>query len=140
LASRPPPPATTAIQAAPVEQQQAPPEKPASQQGANVNTGDMTHYTPGMGSCGHNDAGTSEFVVAMSGSFMQNGVNPNNNPLCGKTITITYNGVTQTARIVDTCPPGECTYGSIDVNEACFQAVAPAGDGRVHGVSWYLNE
>jgi expansin (peptidoglycan-binding protein) len=67
---------------------------------------------------------------------MNNGANPNANPLCGKTINIYYNGNVHQARIFDTCPT--CAEGSLDLSPSLFQAVAPNGDGRVHGVSWSL--
>jgi len=68
---------------------------------------------------------------------MNNGGNSNNNPLCGKTITITYNGVTKTAKVVDTCEG--CAAGNIDLSPSLFQDFAPLSAGRVGGVSWYVN-
>ena len=67
---------------------------------------------------------------------MKNGPNPNNNPVCGSTINI-YNpntGTTHTATIVDTCEG--CAEYDIDVSPSLFSAVAPNGNGRVHGIDW----
>jgi len=98
-------------------------------------SGDMTYYDPtvGLGSCGKQGT-NSERIVALAADVMANGPNPNNNPKCGKTINIYYQGKTRTGTVFDTCP--ECVGGSIDVTQVLFEEVAPDGDGRVHGVSW----
>ena len=98
-------------------------------------TGDITYYdvSVGIGSCG-TIASNSDNVVALSHLDMNNPANPNANPLCGKEITIYYNGATHHARIWDTCPT--CGQGSLDLPQPLFDAVAPGGDGRVHGVTW----
>lgn len=103
-----------------------------------VYTGDITWYDPGLGSCGETH-GASEDIVALPHGIMtpQNGANPNNNPLCGSMITITYNGASHQAEVVDTC--GGCEGGSIDLSPTLFEKVAPNGDGRVSGVSWSFN-
>ncbi|KAL8739778.1 MAG: hypothetical protein Q9190_007450, partial [Brigantiaea leucoxantha] len=54
---------------------------------ANAYKGDMTYYTPGLGSCGFTNT-TSEPVVALSVPMMANGPNPNNNPKCSSWINI----------------------------------------------------
>lgn len=103
--------------------------------GTGDHTGDMTYYdvTVGLGSCGISGL-NNQALVALATADMANGVNPNANPKCGKTINIYYNGVMKTATVFDTCPG--CAAGSIDVTDTLFAAVAPSGDGRVHGVSW----
>ena len=53
----------------------------------------MTHYTPGMGSCGITST-DGEDVVALSKDFMTYAGNPNSNPKCGSKISI-WNPVTQ---------------------------------------------
>lgn len=98
-------------------------------------SGDMTYYTPGLGSCGI-QSNSNEPVVALSIPMMANGANPNANPKCGTKIGI-WNPYTKTqheATIVDTCYA--CKYEDIDVSESLFKAVAPGGDGRVHGIDW----
>ncbi|KAL8864645.1 MAG: hypothetical protein Q9174_007275 [Haloplaca sp. 1 TL-2023] len=104
---------------------------------AHAYKGDMTHYTPGLGSCGHYDPPSAKRdVVALSREIMNNGANPNNNPKCGSKITIRNPRTkkTHTATIVDTC--WACKKGDIDVNVELFYKVAPKGDGRVHGIEW----
>ncbi|KAI6789101.1 hypothetical protein KC363_g6811 [Hortaea werneckii] len=99
-------------------------------------TGDITHYSPGLGSCGWTSS-SSDNIVAIAHGIMDNGANPNNNPLCGQTITISYQGSTHQAKVVDTCPG--CEDAAIDLSPSLFEAVAPNGDGRVHGVEWWFN-
>jgi hypothetical protein len=67
-------------------------------------SGDITYYSPGMGSCGVVNF-DSDFVVALNAPQMSAGDsgNSNNNPLCGKWVTITYGGKTAQAIIEDTC-------------------------------------
>merc|ERR1712039_764814 len=99
-------------------------------------TGDITHYSPGLGSCGWTSS-SSDAIVAIAHGIMDNGANPNNNPLCGQYITISYQGSTHQAKVVDTCPG--CEDAAIDLSPSLFEAVAPNGDGRVHGVEWWFN-
>ncbi|KAK0927981.1 hypothetical protein LTR48_002154 [Friedmanniomyces endolithicus] len=99
-------------------------------------TGDITHYDVGEGSCGWTNS-DSEAVVAIPHGMMNNGANPNNNPLCGQMITISYAGATTQAKIVDTC--GGCDGAAIDLSPTLFTTVAPSGDGRVHGVEWWFD-
>ncbi|TKA75843.1 hypothetical protein B0A55_04386 [Friedmanniomyces simplex] len=99
-------------------------------------TGDITHYDVGMGSCGWTNS-DSEAVVAIPHGMMANGANPNNNPLCGQYITISYAGAQTQAKIVDTC--GGCDGSSIDLSPTLFTTVAPSGNGRVHDVEWWFD-
>ncbi|KAL8737517.1 MAG: hypothetical protein Q9181_001595 [Wetmoreana brouardii] len=101
----------------------------------NAYTGDITYYTPGLGSCGIT-SNSNQDVVALSIPMMANGPNPNKNPKCGTKIGI-WNPHTKTkheATIVDTC--WACKREDIDVSESLFKKVAPNGDGRVHGINW----
>lgn len=99
-------------------------------------TGDITHYDVGMGSCGWTNS-NDEAIVAIPHGMMNNGANPNLNPLCGKYITISYAGAEHQAKIVDTC--GGCDGSSIDLSPTLFTAVAPSGDGRVSDVEWWYS-
>lgn len=67
-------------------------------------SGEMTYYTPGMGSCGISSS-DGEDVVALSIPMMQNGADPNTNPRCGSKIGIWNPNTKQLyhATIVDTC-------------------------------------
>ena len=106
------------------------------QQRDTVYKGDITHYEVGLGSCGwtNND---SDWVVAMPHAMMNNPANPNDNPLCGKFITLAYAGKTHRAWIVDTCEG--CDGQSLDLSPSLFAAVAPSGNGRVQSVDWWFS-
>lgn len=99
-------------------------------------TGDITHYDVGLGSCGWTST-DGEAVVAIPTDLMNNGPNPNNNPLCGTYITISYAGQTHQAKIVDTC--AGCLSTSIDLSPTLFTTVAPNGNGRVSDVVWWFD-
>ena len=103
--------------------------------------GDITWYDPSVaaGSCGWTSS-PDEWIVAIAADVMEaQGVdNPNDNPLCGKTITITYGGQYQGATVVDTCEG--CIGDSIDVSPALFQMFASLDTGRVSGVQWWFND
>ncbi|TGJ82238.1 hypothetical protein E0Z10_g6514 [Xylaria hypoxylon] len=90
-------------------------------------TGDITYYQPGLGACGETNS-DSENVVAMSPTEYQGN--------CGKTITITKDGKTATAKVVDKCP--SCASGAIDVSSVVFQSLADMSVGRTT-VSWSFN-
>lgn len=108
---------------------------PASGSGPS-GTGQATWYdvSVGLGSCGMPKASNNDNVVALAIPTMNNGANPNANPLCGKTIAITYNGQTHNGIVYDTCEG--CAAGNIDLSSGFFKTVFPNGDGRVSGVSW----
>lgn len=101
-------------------------------------TGDITYYSAGLGSCGITNT-DSDSIVALAHGMMAAtaGANPNNNPMCGKSITISHGGVTKQATITDTC--GGCDGASIDLTPTLFQEFAALGVGRVSGVEWWFN-
>ncbi|KAI9172644.1 Papain inhibitor [Paramyrothecium foliicola] len=94
--------------------------------------GRMTWYNPGLGACGwtHNDGSP---VVALAPAQFGNTPNPNQNPNCGRWITIKANGKTTAAQVVDLCPG--CPSGAIDVSPAIFDDIAPLSQGVVQ-VNW----
>lgn len=103
-------------------------------------TGDITYYATGLGSCGWT-SGYNDAIVAVSHDIMDvyNPPNPNDNPLCGRGVTINYGGQQFQATVVDTC--GGCAQGDLDLSEGFFSTVT-GGDtaaGRIHGVSWSWN-
>lgn len=69
-------------------------------------TGDFTWYDPGLGACGITST-SDQAIVAISHVLFDpstpNG-NPNNNPLCGRTLDLVgKDGTTYTATVVDRC-------------------------------------
>ncbi|MCJ1230236.1 hypothetical protein MMC12_006908 [Toensbergia leucococca] len=98
--------------------------------------GSLTHYTPGLGSCGMPSLPTDN-IVALSTGMMQNAANPNANSVCWMHITIGHHGRYFDATVVDTCEG--CDYEDLDVSSSLFEKVAPEGDGRVEGVEWWFD-
>jgi hypothetical protein len=134
----PPPaaPTTTPPAAAPT----APPAAPASSGTIMSGTGDLTFYDVGMGigSCGMPQASPSDMVVALNTANMDSGYsgNPNDNPLCGKSITITYNGVSATGILYDSCPT--CNEGDVDLSTGFFDHFGTQAQGRLIGATWIV--
>jgi hypothetical protein len=131
-----PPPVESPAPAAPSPAAPAPataaPAAPASGGGPS-GTGDITFYSLGQTSCGGTYS-DSDPVVALSWAVMNNGANPNNNPLCGKSISITYNGVTASGIVQDTCQG--CNADSIDLSPSLFEKFGSSSAGRISGVTW----
>lgn len=98
-------------------------------------TGQMTYYdtattSTNPSSCGTTNDGETEFVLALPHGIMTDGD-------CGKSVTIEYNGVTQTGTVVDKCMG--CDDSSVDLSRALFGAFASLGEGRLSGAKWYIN-
>lgn len=95
--------------------------------------GDITFYTAGLGACGETNDGDSENVVALPFGLM--GTQSNGNPYCGKTITISKNGKTTTATVVDKCMG--CTGDSIDLSTKAFGELEDFAVGRTTAEWWF---
>lgn len=98
-------------------------------------TGQMTYYdtattSSNPSSCGTTNDGETELVLALPHGIMSDGD-------CGKTVTIEYNGVTQTGTVVDKCMG--CDDSSVDLSRAFFEAFASLSEGRLDGAKWYIN-
>lgn len=102
---------------------------------ANAATGTATWYNDsGYGACGTNiDAATQMLVAAPAALWTA--PNPNNDPLCGQSIQVTYNGTTLTLPIEDKCP--SCDAGHIDLSEPAFQQLADPAIGVIT-VDWKI--
>jgi hypothetical protein len=104
-------------------------------------TGDLTWYDVGLGACGITST-PDQAIVAISQDIFDSPqyktANPNLNPLCGKTVTITgKGGVSYTATVVDRCVG--CAEADLDLSLDFFNKVTSHGDGRVSGTSWTWN-
>ncbi|KAJ5873676.1 Allergen Asp f 7 [Penicillium subrubescens] len=99
-------------------------------------TGDITYYDTATTAsnpsfCGTTNNGLTEFVVALPHGIITNSD-------CGKTVTVTYKGITKTGQVVDKCVG--CDNTSVDLSRAFFEALAGSLDaGRISGVKWYIN-
>jgi len=107
---------------------------------ATTFSGDGTFYATGLGACGITNKDT-DFIAAASEKFFDvfpgyNGANPNNNPLCGRKVSVTYGGKTMTVAITDRCTA--CAYGALDFSPAAFNTIADPATGRIHDISWHF--
>ncbi|PYI00713.1 hypothetical protein BO78DRAFT_296117, partial [Aspergillus sclerotiicarbonarius CBS 121057] len=92
-------------------------------------TGDLTYYVAGLGSCGKYSDGSTDDVIALPVGIMTD-------EDCGKTVHITYNGVTKTGTVWDKCMG--CDDVSIDLSEHLFENFASFSAGRLTGAKWYI--
>jgi len=101
-------------------------------------TGQGTYYATGLGSCGITNADT-DYICAVSHLLYDtypdyDGTNPNNNPVCGKKITATYEGKQVTVTVTDRC--AACNLTSLDFSPSAFENLADLGVGRLFGMTW----
>ncbi|KAF8871366.1 hypothetical protein BD779DRAFT_1410773, partial [Infundibulicybe gibba] len=94
----------------------------------------LTFYSgEGVGACGE-FIDSNEFVVALNAQ--QYGASPQSS-LCGQSISITANGKTTTARILDEC--FSCPNDGLDLTLGLFSFFVPLSAGLLIG-SWnFLN-
>lgn len=109
----------------------------SSDSSSDVYTGDITFYdTEGTSACGDSNIdGYSYDAIALPYAFM--GTQSNDNPYCGKTITIKNGDKTATGTVIDKCMG--CTGMSIDLSRHLFDQLADESLGRVSGVEWWFN-
>ncbi|KAG4029541.1 hypothetical protein MFRU_015g00820 [Monilinia fructicola] len=100
-------------------------------------SGDITFYEAGLGACGTTTDGSTFAGVALPVGLM--GSLSNNNPYCGKTITIkcTSTGKTTQATVIDKCMG--CEGNSIDLTNFAFDQLAEESVGRTQA-TWYFND
>jgi len=108
-------------------------------------TGEMTYFTPGMGACGETSSESDSMVavsMALFDQYTPNG-NPNKNPLCGQTVSITgADGSSHEATIWDRCVG--CAEADLDMPQSFFDVVTKdkdgkIADGRAYGMSWSMS-
>ncbi|KAF8310653.1 barwin-like endoglucanase, partial [Clavulina sp. PMI_390] len=79
----------------------------------------------GLGACGWTNS-NSDYIVAMSASRYTSSV-------CGKMVSITANGKTHTAEVVDECPG--CSANSLDMSPTLFSYFADESVGVI-SIEW----
>ncbi|KAK1229641.1 hypothetical protein PQX77_007276 [Marasmius sp. AFHP31] len=92
-------------------------------------SGQLTYYDTGLGACGWQSK-PEDFIVALATPQYEGKSH------CGKTITISHDGKTAEATVVDECPT--CNSGDLDASEALFKQFADTSTGVVH-VEWWFN-
>lgn len=100
-------------------------------------TGEITFFdTTGTLACGNSGVnGEVVHVVALPHGMM--GPLSNNNPYCGRKITITRGDKSCEATVMDKCMG--CTGESIDLSRAAFRTLADEDEGRVDGIKWVFS-
>jgi hypothetical protein len=96
-------------------------------------TGQGTWYSTGLGACGitNND---NQHICALSHLLYDTypgytGGNPNNNPLCGRQITVHYGGKSVDLTVTDRC--AACLITDVDMSPSGFSSIADPGLGRI---------
>ncbi|EDR15021.1 expansin family protein [Laccaria bicolor S238N-H82] len=108
-------------------------------QRASSSTGQGTFYATGLGSCGITNKDT-DYIAAVSHLLYDQGyagVNPNNNPICGRTVTATYQGKSVTVAVTDRCEG--CAITDLDFSPSAFNQLADFSVGRISGMTWTWN-
>ncbi|KDR85070.1 hypothetical protein GALMADRAFT_54136, partial [Galerina marginata CBS 339.88] len=92
----------------------------------------------GLGACGitNNDG---QHIAAVSHLLFDTfpgyaGGNPNNNPICGRTVTATYQGKSVQVALTDRC--AACAITDLDFSPAAFNTIADPALGRISGMTW----
>jgi hypothetical protein len=93
------------------------------------NNARWTFFDDGLGACGDWNV-ASDFIVALNTPQYGYG---SPGPQCFKMITMSYNGKTTTAQIMDECP--SCSYGELDLSRGLFDYFADESLGEIYG-SW----
>ncbi|KAG6819450.1 hypothetical protein H0H93_011799 [Arthromyces matolae] len=101
-------------------------------------TGQGTFYSTGLGACGITNT-DSDYIAAVSWKLFDNfpgynGVNPNDNPLCGKKVKVNYNGKTVTVALTDRCTG--CDTTDLDFSPAAFDQLSEPSVGRIYNIQW----
>lgn len=100
-------------------------------------SGIATYYNDaGYGACGDRIDAATDMLVAMSYRWFTS-ANPNDDPLCGLQVEVTYQGKTITVPVADECPSCDATH--IDLSQAAFAHFASADPSDTPGVlnvSW----
>ncbi|KIK06919.1 hypothetical protein K443DRAFT_673811 [Laccaria amethystina LaAM-08-1] len=104
-------------------------------------TGQGTFYATGLGSCGITNKDT-DYIAAVSHLLYDqypgySGVNPNNNPICGRSITARYQGKSVTVAVTDRCEG--CAITDLDFSPSAFNQLADFSVGRISGMTWTWN-
>ncbi|KAF9521101.1 hypothetical protein BS47DRAFT_1386792 [Hydnum rufescens UP504] len=128
-----------------------------------THSGDGTFFAPGLGACGIFNTG-GDFITAISASLFEfvprfpsvywqipsnlvadsssssypgATANPNNNPVCNKKVTATYQGKSVTVAITDRCA-GCAGEFDLDLSPAAFDVLAAPAVGRIP-ITWTWN-
>ncbi|GLZ36013.1 hypothetical protein Lesp02_82000 [Lentzea sp. NBRC 105346] len=95
--------------------------------------GKMTWYNDkGYGACGTRIDASSQNLAAVPKAWFTSS-NPNNDPVCRKSVRVTYKGKSVTVPVRDMCP--SCDRSHVDLSVPAFRSLANLDLGVV-GVTW----
>ncbi|KAL4077706.1 RlpA-like double-psi beta-barrel-protein domain-containing protein-containing protein [Scleroderma citrinum] len=99
--------------------------------------GQGTFFNTGLGACGYVNS-DSDHIAAVSVDLFNSypgydGVNPNNNPICGRQVIAHYEEKSTTVTIMDSCPG--CALTDLDFTPTAFSDLANQDLGRIN-ISW----
>ncbi|RGP59224.1 hypothetical protein FLONG3_11247 [Fusarium longipes] len=124
--------------AAPVQQEKvAKPASGSSSGGSATKQGEFTYYDIGQGACGEDDSGKDDSINIVALSHLLMGPSSNDNPMCGKTISIKANGKTVQATVKDKCMG--CAMNDIDVSRKVYNEIWGSLDSGRTEVEWWFN-
>ncbi|KAG6888691.1 hypothetical protein C0995_006681, partial [Termitomyces sp. Mi166 len=101
-------------------------------------TGQGTFYSTGLGACGIVNK-DSDHIAAVSHLLFDafpgyDGVNPNDNPMCGKQVSVSYGGKSVTVTLTDRCTG--CALTDLDFSPSAFNILADFSVGRIQDIEW----
>ncbi|KAL4725459.1 hypothetical protein ACLX1H_007608 [Fusarium chlamydosporum] len=139
VVKEPEPETETEAPAAPVQQEKVakPQSGGSSSGGGDTKHGEFTYYDIGQGACGENDSGKDDSINIVALSHLLMGPSSNDNPMCGKTITIKANGKTAQAKVADKCMG--CAMNDIDVSRKVYNEIWGSLDSGRTEVEWWFN-
>ncbi|KZT30463.1 hypothetical protein NEOLEDRAFT_1126018 [Neolentinus lepideus HHB14362 ss-1] len=105
-------------------------------------TGQGTFYATGLGACGITNSDT-DYIAAVSHLLFDtfpgyNGANPNDNPVCNKKVTASYQGKSVSITITDRCVG--CAITDLDFSPSAFDQLADPSVGRISGMTWVWDD
>ena len=99
----------------------------------SVHHGTATYYNDAdTGACGTALNAASQNLVAVSPVYWTT-ANPNNDPVCGLKVQVTFQGKSLTVPVRDKCP--SCAAGHIDLSQPAFAQLAALAKGVIT-VDW----
>ncbi|PCD20054.1 hypothetical protein AU210_015931 [Fusarium oxysporum f. sp. radicis-cucumerinum] len=126
------------------QREQSPEPQSTSQKlDGDLHFGDLTHYEVGVGACGQDSTGQGDTgnIVALSKVLFDAAridTNPNNNPLCGRTIIIKgSNGKISHGTVLDQCEG--CKMSDIYVSHKIFKEIWGSLDKGRKDIQWWYS-
>ncbi|KAF8314271.1 barwin-like endoglucanase, partial [Clavulina sp. PMI_390] len=97
----------------------------------------ICYFSPGLGACGITNSDT-DLIAAVSTTIFDTypgytGTNPNNNPICGHQVAVSYGGKSVTVSITDRCY--SCAEFDLDLSPSAFSDLADESLGRIP-ITW----